>query len=431
MIVKDEEDWIAQCIQSVKSIVHEIIVVDTGSTDKTVEIAKSFGAKIFHQPWEGDFAKARNFSIEKATGDWILILDGDEAIAERDLAELQKLTKDRKLCWEFLQRHYSNDHRLSEFTPVSGEYPEWESGQTGYFESNCCRLFPNKEGLYYEGRVHELVEHSIKKLGKHKIKRTKVRIQHFGHTEKVRAKKNKSKIYTPLGVEKLKDDPTNWQAYFELGVEHNQNGRHQESVTAFLQALAMLPDYVPAWVNMGYVLCEMGNYKLAEHALFSALEYDPNSDEALCNLGVVYMRLNQLVKAEQVLRKAVAINPKYVNAAVNLGKTLAMQQRFSEAALVYRNILKIMPKCPVAKADLGSIYLSQRMFKEAEFYLRSAIQDDPSLSRVHLQLGQLFKALNRVDESVISLSQFVDIERKREGKSSAEVQFLAQVEATL
>lgn len=431
MIVKDEDEWIAQCIQSVKSIVDEIIVVDTGSTDKTVEIAKSFGAKVFHQPWEGDFAKARNFSIQQATGDWILILDADEAIAEKDLPELRKLTKDRKICTEFLQRHYSNDHRLSEYTPVTGEYPEWEKGHSGYFESNCCRLFPHNEGLYYEGRVHELVEHSINKLKKHKVKRTKVRIQHFGHTDKVKAKKDKSKIYTPLGTEKIKDDPTNWQAFFELGVEHNQNGRHQQSVTAFLQSLALLPNYVPAWVNMGYVLCEMGNHRLAEHALISALQYEPKSDEALCNLGVVYMRTNQLVKAEQVLRKAVEINPKYVNAAVNLGKSLAMQERFSESVLVYRNILTIMPKCSVAKADLGSVYLSQRMFREAEFYLRGAVEDDPKFSRVFLQLGQLFRALKRVDESVIALSQFVELETQREGKSPAEIKFLQSVEASL
>jgi tetratricopeptide (TPR) repeat protein len=431
MIVRDEEDWIAQCIDSVKSIVSEIIVVDTGSVDKTVEIAESRGAKVFFQAWENDFAKARNFSIEKASGDWILVLDADEAIAEKDLLALTALIQDDKICWEFLQRHYSNDHRLSEYKPVSGEYPEWEKGFAGYFESNCVRLFPHKQGLSYEGRVHELVEHSIRKVGKHEIHRTQVRIQHFGHTEKVKAKKDKSSIYTPLGMEKLKDDPTYWQAYFELAVEHNQNGRHQQSVIAFLQSLAMMPNYVPAWVNLGYVLCEMGNYRLSEHALLSALEYDQKSDEAFCNLGVVYMRTNQLRKAEQVLKRAWELNPSYVNAAINLGKTLAMQNRASEAVLVYRRILQMMPKCAVAKADLGSVYLSQRMFREAEICLRGALEDDPNISRVYLQLGQLLRAVNRVDESVMALTRFVAMERGRPGKSAQEEQFIARIEASL
>lgn len=413
MIVRDEEDWIRQAIESVQQIVSEVIVVDTGSTDRTVEIAKELGAKVFFQAWEDDFAKARNFSIEQATGDWILILDADEAIAAKDLPALKRLTRDRKICWEFLQRHYSNDHRLSEYTPVRGEYPEWEKGHKGYFESNCVRLFPNRMGLTYEGRVHELVEHSIKRLGKHKIKRTNVRIQHFGHTDKVKEKKNKSKLYTPLGIEKLKDDPKNWQAFFELGVEHNQNGRLQESVMAFTQSLAMEPNYVPAWVNMGYVLCEMQRYRLAEFALLSALEIDPRNDEAFCNLGVVYMRTNQLKKAEQALRQAVVINPKYVNAACNLGKAVAMQNRLPEAVLVYRQILQIMPGCTVAKMDLASIYLSQRMLQEAEIFLRSALQDEPRNARAYFMLGQILQATSRVDDAAKALETFVALERTR------------------
>ncbi len=431
IIAKDEEDWIGQCIKSVKPIVSEIILVDTGSQDRTIEIAEKLGAKIFHQPWEDDFSKARNFSIEQATGDWILILDADEAIAEKDLKALKKLTADRNICWEFLQRHYSDDHRLSEFTPVTGEYPEWEKGHKGFFESNLVRLFPNREGLVYEGRVHELVEHSIRRIGKHKVKRTAVRIQHFGHTEKVRQKKNKSKIYTPLGVEKLKDAPIPWQAHFELAVEHNQNGRHWESVTSFLQSLTLSPDYVPAWVNMGYVLCELQRYRLAEIALVSALEHEPRSDEAYCNLGVVYMRTNQLPKAEAVLRRAIEINPKYVNAACNLGKTLAMQSKLSEAVLVYRQILAIMPGCVAAKADLGSIYLSQRMFGEAEAYFKSALQDDPNQARVHLMLGQVLQATMRVSEAVAALEQFVALERSRGALPPDDEKLVAQVESRI
>lgn len=431
MIVKDEQDWIRQCIESVQSIVGEVIVVDTGSTDRTVEIAKELGAKVFFQEWESDFAKARNFSIEKAKGEWILILDADEAIAKKDLPALKKLTKDKKICWEFLQRHYSNDHRLSEFTPVSGEYPEWEEGHRGYFESNCVRLFPNNAGLYYEGRVHELVEHSIRKIGKHKIKRTEVRIQHFGHTDKVKEKKDKSKLYTPLGMQKLSDDPSYWQAYFEIAVEHNQNGRHIPSVMAFLQSLTMAPEYVPAWVNMGYVLCEMQRYRLAEFALFAALEIDPNSDEALCNLGVVYMRTNRFQNAEDVFKRALNVNPKYVNAACNLGKTLAMQNRLSESVLVYRRILELMPGCAVAKADLGSIYLSQRMFKEAEALLKGAITDDPGISRCYFLLGQLLQATNRVSDAVSALEHFIAIERSRGALAPEEEKLVQQIESRL
>ncbi|MFN4149737.1 MAG: glycosyltransferase family 2 protein, partial [Candidatus Sericytochromatia bacterium] len=82
LITKNEEKNIARCLDSVQGIVDEIILLDTGSTDKTVEIAKNYNAKIFYSDWENDFSKARNESINKATGDWILILDADEELKE-------------------------------------------------------------------------------------------------------------------------------------------------------------------------------------------------------------------------------------------------------------------------------------------------------------------------------------------------------------
>ena len=75
MIARNEEQFLTDCLNSVKNLVDEIILVDTGSTDKTVEIAKSFRAKIYFQEWEDDFSKPRNTSLRKATGDWILVLE--------------------------------------------------------------------------------------------------------------------------------------------------------------------------------------------------------------------------------------------------------------------------------------------------------------------------------------------------------------------
>ncbi len=80
MIVKDEEKLLPNALASVKPWVDEIVVVDTGSVDRTVEIAFSFGAKVYHHPWEYDFAKHRNQSISYCTKDWVLILDADEEI---------------------------------------------------------------------------------------------------------------------------------------------------------------------------------------------------------------------------------------------------------------------------------------------------------------------------------------------------------------
>lgn len=391
MITKNEEDWIAQAIRSVASIVSEVIVVDTGSTDQTVIIAQSLGATVLFQPWQDDFATPRNYGIAQARGDWILVLDADEAIAESDLPLLVEHTRDSRYCFEFMQRHYSNDQRLSNFTPVVGQYPGYERHYGGYFESNLIRLFPNGHGIQYIGRVHELVEHSIRQLKRHQVVRSTIPIHHYGHTEEVKKKKNKSLLYTPLGETKLADNPSNWQAYFELGVEHNVNGRHLESVTAFLKAIDMNPRYIPSWVNIGYVFCEMARYEDAVKSLATAIELDSQCYEAYCNLGVVYLRIGNFPTAEKYFRVAISLNPTYTNALCNLGKSLAFMGRLAESVNIFRRALDIFPQCTTAKADLGAIYFNEKKYDEAEKYLKMALADNPNNAEVNHNLAQLYR----------------------------------------
>ena len=106
MIAKNEERVLARCLASVRAIVDEIILVDTGSTDRTVEIAESFGARVYHAPWENDFSKVRNVSLSYATKDWILVLDADEEIDATDHAQLKSFMGDPGLCYLLNQRHY-------------------------------------------------------------------------------------------------------------------------------------------------------------------------------------------------------------------------------------------------------------------------------------------------------------------------------------
>ena len=89
MIVRDEEKMLPRCLKSVQSIADELIVVDTGSKDNTISIAKDFGAKVFHFKWRDDFAAARNESLKYATGDWILQIDADEELLSNSIAHLK------------------------------------------------------------------------------------------------------------------------------------------------------------------------------------------------------------------------------------------------------------------------------------------------------------------------------------------------------
>ena len=99
LIVKNEEQFLAQCLKSVRGFAAQIVVVDTGSTDRTVEIAREFGAEIYSFAWCDDFAAARNAALEHATGDWILMLDADEELPAAQhatlLADTEKFRRHR------------------------------------------------------------------------------------------------------------------------------------------------------------------------------------------------------------------------------------------------------------------------------------------------------------------------------------------------
>ena len=404
MIAKNEEQFIEQAITSVLPLVSEIILVDTGSSDRTCEIARALGAQIHHQEWSEDFSLPRNLSIQLAKSEWILVLDADEAIDSADLAKIRELTLDRTKCYKLTQRHYTNDPRLSNFVPVSKQYPQWEKNYGGYFESSLVRLFPNGDGLKYIGRVHELIEYSVPQVGKHKILESNIILHHYGHTPEVRSRKNKGSLYTPLGQAKLSDDPKNWQAYFELGIEHNNNGKRKESVEAFLKSIEMNPNYLLTWVNLGYVFCELAMYSEAANALQNALKLDSKSCEAWCNLGVVYLRTEKYQQAERCFSNAVAINPAYVNAMTNLAKALTYQRRLSEAAHFLKRAIEMLPQSPTAKLDLGIVYCTAGRFDLAEHWLKEAEKLSSELPLLHYHLALIYKATKRVDQALTQLN---------------------------
>lgn len=400
MIVRDEADFIAQCISSVQSIVSEIIVVDTGSTDATMEIAKSLGARVLQRPWDDDFSAPRNLALESATGDWILVLDADEAIAATDLKTLQEHTLKPAAAFELLQRHYSNDQRISLFQPCKGEYPEWERNYGGYFTSNLCRLFPNRSAFAFRNRVHELIEPSITEDGSCIIYRSPVPIHHYGHTETVRKERKKTLLYVPLGTRKIQDNPANWKNHFEMAVEYNCSGKLLESVLAFRTAAALHPEYTQTWINLGYVLNELQAFSSALEVLSRALALEPANPEAHCNIAVTYMRLQQMAFAESHLRRALKEKPDYVNALCNLGQVYASTQKLQEAETCYREALTLFPHNATALTDLGAVLTQQKRNREAITILKKSLSIDNAFQRTYYYLGHAYKQIDRVTEAL-------------------------------
>jgi tetratricopeptide (TPR) repeat protein len=177
-----------------------------------------------------------------------------------------------------------------------------------------------------------------------------------------------------------------------LGVECNRPGQREESVEAFKRSLELNAGYLPSWINLGYVLCELGRATEAVDCLASALKLDPKSAEAHCNLGVAFLRLQKMKSAEAHFREATRINPGYLNAFFNLSRALAHQNRLSEAILIAERATEMSKESPSALADLGTLYVMGGAIGIGQALLTAAIQADPSLDDARAVLTSLRKS---------------------------------------
>lgn len=193
MIVRDEEKMLPQCLKSIKWV-DELIVVDTGSTDKTVEIAESFGAKVYYHPWENDFSLHRNQSIGYSTGDWILIIDADEKYASK---VKKKLFKKR-----LAKMHPSVNCLAVNIT---------EKGKTRLDTSWLgLRFFRKSSGIQYKGIVHNKASYDGGCAG------TDIIIEHYGYSLNKESMAKKHKRTEKLLFDRLEIDENDFNALYYL-----------------------------------------------------------------------------------------------------------------------------------------------------------------------------------------------------------------------
>lgn len=212
MIVKNEEKFLPECLESVKSIVDEIILVDTGSTDNTIEIAKKYNAKIYHFEWINDFSAARNFSLSKATGEWILYLDADERLSEKSKIILPNLlnTKGIYAYWCKVRSIQSN-------TLGTMEYP---------------RLFKNSKNIKFSGTVHEQITPSLIE-NNYELLPSEIEIIHLGYDISQNDLKIKANRNLQLLIKDFKIKKTSLVA-FHIGQSLIELGRNEESINYFI-----------------------------------------------------------------------------------------------------------------------------------------------------------------------------------------------------
>ena len=282
LIVRDEEKHLADCLESIKGFVDEIVIVDTGSKDKTVEIAKSFGARVEVHPWQDNFALHRNQSLDMATMQWILYIDADERVFEGD--------------GEKIKEYLSNCKTGLAYAYVINSAP---NGNETYLRQ--VRIIKRGEGFKYTGRIHNRLQIE---LG-YEIGQSPLRIKHLGYDltpEDTAKKHNRTKTLLELEMKEFPDDANLMEHYAK---HHRLEGEHKDPkvVMKYSAMAAGITDprqHSDWWVHLrslnllSWSLLEMGKPKQAIETAQHLLSFKQNHLDAMLTMAFAYSHLNML-----------------------------------------------------------------------------------------------------------------------------------------
>ncbi len=361
MIVKNEEMFLKQCLESIKGQVDEIIIVDTGSTDNTKEIAAKFTDKIYDFSWCNDFSAARNESLKHANGDWILVLDADEIISYEDQKKIKKLIEEKEVGGYFLlQRNYTNDSSVFGFTsgpaPLGRDYRGW-------FDSLIIRLFRNNPFVRFEGEVHERIDGTIKETSCPAII-TPIIIHHYAEDKGLKVKKQKNMLYLRLAELKIKRNPKNATAHQQLATLYKEEGNLILAEREFKIALELDPHLFTSLFDLALVQQKQGLFNLAIENYSLSLKRKTSS-EVYFGLGFCYFQKGDLNLSAFNFEKAIELNSSFLDAYINLGAIYEKKKSYEAAQKVFLQALKLSPQN-------FRIYYNLGVLHEKQFHLEQA-----------------------------------------------------------
>jgi len=408
MIVKNEEANLGRCLESVKRVADEIIIVDTGSTDRTVEIARQYGAKIFTHQWDDDFAAARNASLRSATSGWILVLDADEALAEEDQGRLRAL----------LRRDGPTAYLLNIVSPV-------DDSRSRHAVINAFpRLFRNRPGIQFEGRIHEQVSPSIAWVGG-TVSPSEIRVHHRGYHGLWVDLSAKRQRNIRLLSRQLADHPEDPSAHFHLGEVYALEGRIGEAIACYRAALSLpgLPPTNRSVARRSLAACLLNRQRFEEawQECGLALEEDPGyamphltGAIALGKLGRYEAAIKQidlyLAKANRKGRSIHGVlghEPNQAYAWSFKGNCLFALREVDRALDCYRTALSFDQDSPDGHLGMGKIHRLQGRVQEAAAALEKAAALFEQMPHGHLALAETYAELGRWSETLAACERFL------------------------
>ena len=275
MIVKNEESVLARCLESVKDIVGEIIIVDTGSTDQTKEIASKYTKKVYDFTWVNDFSMARNYSFSKATKDYQMWLDADDVIKRDDGEKILSLKKNLNSTYDIVTFKY-NTHFDKDGNPI--------------LTSTRERLFKRENNYIWHDPIHEYIELSGKIYYADDIFIT--------HKKEAEYTDRNLKIYEKQLNDGKKLSP---RSTYYFARELKDHDRFIEAIYYFEQfldsKLGWIEDNIASCFNLAFCYKTLGNNEKALTSLLRSFTYDSPRAEITCEIGYFYKSKNDFQKA--------------------------------------------------------------------------------------------------------------------------------------
>ncbi len=436
MIVRDEQEMLPRCLASVADAVDEIVIVDTGSTDATVEIARSFGARVLFHEWTGSFAQARNVSFDAAKGDWLLCLDADEVLVEEDAPLLRSLTgRTWREAFYLSETNYTGD--LEDGTAVT---------------HNALRVFRNRPEYRFEGRLHEQIAHCLPGYLPERIEASGVRIEHYGYLGAVRDSREKSRRNIELLRLQQAESPPTPFLHYNLGSEYAAADEPQAALAEFERAwklLQSLPDrdsyqFAPALMSrMVKALRACGRPTDAIARAEEGLLRFQGFTDLVLEQAIAAIALEQNERAIELLERCIEMGdaPRRYTATQGSGSYLPRLQlaelrraagdheeaelllqhclreypRFIGSVLPYANLLlasgvepgevvarveEHMPDPPpAARFMLGTALYESGATAAGELQFRTVLARQPHSSRARVALGEALLAQRRYGEA--------------------------------
>ncbi len=292
IITRNEEANIAKCLAPLMPYSFEIIVVDTGSTDRTKEIARKYTDKLYDFEWIDDFSAARNFSLAKASHNYVLILDADEFLTDIDIEGIYRAIEEHPKAVGLLLRHSSYD----------------SDGTTGCYTDRVERLF-HKQYYYYKFPIHEQVTEISSGNTIYQRYDLPLAVEHVGYAGNRDALKRKAERNNALLFKEIEKDPANPYLYFQVGQSYNLIADHENAYVYYKKAFAFPLIVEEEWVQamaIAYINAMTHTGRAHEAVSFFEPYYDKFASSAgfYNSMGVAYLNAGQPLKAMMEFIKA-------------------------------------------------------------------------------------------------------------------------------